>query len=61
MTILARIEKYGPDGKITTELTCCGHPSKAWLDWLKTATVPLTAEQHMWRALALGDDHGGDE
>lgn len=47
MTILCRIER--PD----FELTVCGAPSKAWLDWLRTAEVPLTACQLAWREVAL--------
>lgn len=51
MTILARLEKYDKEGNVIMELTCCGTPSKAWLDWLLTATVPLTAGQMAWREI----------
>lgn len=47
MTILARIEKPG------YELTVCGTPSKEWLEWLKTTTLPLTEGQLAWRELVL--------
>ncbi len=43
MTILSRV--VWPGG----ELTVCGTPSKAWLDWLRTTTTPLTADQIRWR------------
>lgn len=45
MTILARVVR--PD----FELTVCGAPSKAWLDWLLTAEVPLTETQIAHREL----------
>ncbi len=48
MTILCRIEPTG-DNHVT--LTVCGTPTKAWLDWLLTAEVGLTAEQIWWREL----------
>ncbi|MGW4525155.1 hypothetical protein [Amycolatopsis sp. NPDC004378] len=43
MTILSRVVKPGFD------LTVCGTPSKAWLDWLRTTDAPLTADQIRWR------------
>lgn len=42
MTILCRIKRQGFD------LRVCGTPSKDWLDWLKTAEVPLTEGQKFW-------------
>ena len=43
MTILSRV--VWPGG----ELTVCGTPSKAWLEWLRTTDTPLTADQIRWR------------
>jgi hypothetical protein len=48
MTILVRVVAPG------FELTVCGAPSKAWLDWLRTTDVPLTAAQQSWRDLGSG-------
>lgn len=45
MTILVRVTDRD------FELTVCGTPSKAWLDWLATTTVLLTEDQLRWRGL----------
>lgn len=55
MTILSRVKK--PD----FELTVCGLPSKAWLEWLKTAEVPLTPGQQWWREFALAKDRAAEQ
>lgn len=43
MTCLVRVKGPGYD------LRVCGTPSRAWLDWLLTAQVPLTDDQTRWR------------
>jgi hypothetical protein len=48
VTILCRIDAT-PEN--SAELTVCGTPTKAWLDWLLTAEVGLTSEQIAWREL----------
>lgn len=49
MTILLRLEQPGMD------LTVCGTPDRAWLDWVRTAEVGLTEGQLMWRDIARRD------
>jgi predicted RecB family nuclease len=34
------------------ELIVCGSPSAAWVEWVRTTTVPLTAGQWGWRQTA---------
>lgn len=46
MTILAYCKGYN------FELIVCGDPSAAWIEWVRTTTVPLTAGQVAWRQLA---------
>lgn len=46
MTLLAYAKGLG------FELFVCGYPSKEWMEWVRTATVPLTSGQVMWREVA---------
>lgn len=47
MTVLSYVNNNG------FELRVCGTPSKAWVEWVRTATVPLTPHQQWWRERAL--------